>query len=355
MPSTKVNLKKIKRAKGYVYQIDYRVNGKRIREVVGSDRSTALLKQATVQQDLLLGKLNLPNPDRKKISLEALAEEFLSMKKGEVRPTSLKRYDDYLSPFVVFFKNFLPVHAADVRLIENRHIREFLDFVQTRENGWSKKTLNGSIRLYRTFFTYALETRYCDQSPMTKVKEAKLPPGDRKPFSDDELEMIWQTVDPHWRPCLEFIAHTGLRKGEMINLVWENVNLNPKDPTITIAPREDWSPKSGKTLEIPLNPKALEIVEARKGHHKTYVFTSRTGKKIHPDEPYHALKAALEKLDLEGTVHTLRHTFCSRLGVLGVDLKTITELLGHSDLKTTMIYLHTNKDHLRKAVDKLSE
>ena len=56
MPSTSVNLKRLKRGKGYVYQIDYRVNGKRIREVVGTDKRTAELKRATIQQDLNPGE-----------------------------------------------------------------------------------------------------------------------------------------------------------------------------------------------------------------------------------------------------------------------------------------------------------
>ena len=355
MPSTKVNLKRIKRGKGYVYQIDYRLNGNRIREIVGSDKNTALLKQATVQQDLPLGKLNLPNPNRKRISLEALADEFLSTKKGEVRASSLKRYTDYLSPLVAFFKEFFPVQAADVSLIEHKHMREYLDSMQATEGGWSKKTLNGAIKLYRPFFTYALETKYCDQNPMTKVKEAKLPgPGKRDFFSDNELEKIWQTVIPHWRHCLEFMVHTGLRKGEMINLTWDNVSVDPKDPKVTMASSEDWSTKSGKSRVIPLNARAVDILKSQKGQHKTYVFTSRTGKKIHPDEPYNALKKALQKLDLKGDVHKLRHTFGSKLAMLNVDVVAIKELLGHSDLQTTMLYTHSSGEHLRNAVDKLS-
>jgi integrase len=354
MPSTKVNLKKIKRQKGYVYQIDYRINGKRIREVVGSDKQTALLKQATVQQDLILGKLRLPNQNRKQISLQALSEEFLSTKRGEVRSTSFKRYDDYLTPFVAFFKGFLPIQAEDARLVEHKHIREFIEYAQSGEVGWSKKTVNGAIKLYRAFFTYAVETTYCDQNPMNKVKEAKLAPGRRDFFSDDELERIWDAVDLHWRSCLEFTAHTGLRKGEMINLTWENVSLDPKDPNITVASSEEWSTKSGRSRTIPLNTRAVEILEAQKGKHATYVFTSRTNKKIHPDEPYHALKKALQKLGLKGDVHKLRHTFASKLRVMNTDIAAIQELLGHADLKTTMLYAHSTGKHLRSAVDKLA-
>ena len=62
MASTSVNLTKIKRDKGTVYQIDYRINRKRIREVVGPDRRTAELKRATTAQALIEGKLGLSKP-----------------------------------------------------------------------------------------------------------------------------------------------------------------------------------------------------------------------------------------------------------------------------------------------------
>jgi len=66
------------------------------------------------------------------------------------------------------------------------------------------------------------------------------------------------------------------------------------------------------------------------------------------------LKAA-EKAGLEKRVHPhlLRHTYGSHLAMAGVDLPTIKELMGHSDISTTMIYAHLHPDHLKKAVNKL--
>jgi hypothetical protein len=89
MASTSVNLTKTKRGKGTVYQIDYRVNRKRIREVVGPDRRTAELKRATTQQALIEGKLGLNKTHRRIPSLKNLTSTFLVIKKCEVsRPTS---------------------------------------------------------------------------------------------------------------------------------------------------------------------------------------------------------------------------------------------------------------------------
>ncbi|HTY24581.1 MAG TPA: site-specific integrase [Desulfomonilaceae bacterium] len=356
MPSTSVSLKRLKRGKGHVYQIDYRVNGRRIREVVGSDKRTAELKRATIQQDLILGKLNLPGPDRKTISLRSLTDQFLQSKKGEVRAASLQRYSNYASRLVEFFESYLPIQAGDVGLIERKHMREFIDSMQEGDDAWAKKTLNGAIKIFRTIFAFGMENKVCAENPMSKVKEFRLPETGRKDFySDQELDKIWETIEPHWRGCLEFIVNTGLRKGEMINLTWDDVSLDPVDPRITVASSEEWETKSGKSRIVPLNSRALEIIQSVKGNHPKYVFTSATNKKMHPDEPYHALKDALTKLGLEGDVHKLRHTTGSKLAMQGVDQFAIKDLLGHSDIKTTQIYTHTSSEHLRDAVKKLVE
>ena len=199
------------------------------------------------------------------------------------------------------------MQAADVSLIERKHMREFLDSMQEGDAAWAKKTLNGAIKLCRTIFAFAMENKFCEENPMSKLKEFRLPAAGRRDFyTDEELGKIWDTLEPHWRACLEFIANTGLRKGEMINLTWDDVSLDPVDPRITVASSEEWETKSGKSRIIPLNSRALEIVQSVQGKHPKYVFTSTSNKKMHPDEPYHALKDALGKLGLEGDVHKLR-------------------------------------------------
>jgi site-specific recombinase XerD len=103
-----------------------------------------------------------------------------------------------------------------------------------------------------------------------------------------------------------------------------------------------------------LNDVALGIIKAQKGKNSEFVFTSKEGHQIHPDKIYHALKNALEQIGLEGDVHKLRHTFASSLAMKGVDLGSIRDLLGHTDIATTQRYAHLAPDHLRKAVRALT-
>ncbi|MBM4307580.1 MAG: site-specific integrase, partial [Deltaproteobacteria bacterium] len=105
--------------------------------------------------------------------------------------------------------------------------------------------------------------------------------------------------------------------------------------------------------KIPMNKKLTGTLEGAKKESKgEYVF-SENGK------PYGDVKSgwwtALEKAKIEGfTFHGLRHTFGSRLGMAGVDLRTIQELMGHKDIKMTMRYSHPTPEHKRKAVEMLS-
>jgi len=172
-------------------------------------------------------------------------------------------------------------------------------------------------------------------------------------FTNEEIENILTKVDPYWLPSLKFILNTGLRKGEMINLKWKNVLLKNENSTINVTPTDDWEPKTENSRTIPLNKHSIEILENQRGKHQEYVFTNKNNNKIHPDEPYHALKKALQTFGLEGDVHKLRHTFASNLVMKGVDLYTVKELLGHSDIETTQIYAHLSKQHLQSAVAKL--
>jgi len=174
MASTSVNLTKIKRGKGIVYQIDYRINRKGIREVVGPDRRTAELKRATTAQALIEGKLGLSKTHHRISSLKNLTNAYLAIKKREVSKSTAARYSNYLNPLVSFLETYLPSQAADVRLIERKHINEFIDFVLDREPKWARKTINGAIKFYRSLFAFGIEEKHCDDNPMSKVKELKL-------------------------------------------------------------------------------------------------------------------------------------------------------------------------------------
>ena len=355
MATPRVNLLRIKTRKGLVYQLDYRINGKRFRPKVGSDKHAAELTRKKVESDILYGTYQLTGQNSKSITLDALITEYLKSKKHQVRASSLKRYKNYFDRVSRFFSEYFPAAGSDIRLIETSYLREFIDNAieagASEGHSWSKRTVNDSIKIIRSLFGFAIENNYAETNPADKIAQLRIVGKSKaSAFSDEELEKVWAAIDPHWVDSLKFISHTGLRKAELIHLRWESVDLTPGKEQITVECYDDFETKTGESRPVPLNAEAVEIIKRQKGKNAELVFTSKEGHRIHPDKIYHAMKDALGELGLKGDVHKLRHTFASNLGLKNFDRTTISDLMGHSDPKTTQIYLHTNDKRLREAV-----
>ncbi|MCB9250712.1 MAG: site-specific integrase [Ignavibacteriales bacterium] len=173
-------------------------------------------------------------------------------------------------------------------------------------------------------------------------------------YNKDEVVQILENIDPHWVNYFTFILNTGLRKGEINNLTWENVNINERE--IIIASNKDWKTKNRKSRRIKLNNTALQIIMDQIGKNNTYVFAQINGNKINPDRPYQALKRTLKILNLEGDVHKFRHTFGSnyimrRAGTV----YELQQIMGHFDPNVTSIYVHLSDDHQLNSMKKLEE
>ena len=155
------------------------------------------------------------------------------------------------------------------------------------------------------------------------------------------------TFADHLRPMLLLALNTGLRRGELFNLCWGDVNL--QTCTLTIAGHRA---KSGQTLHIPLNDEAVSALREWKTADTGLVFPGKDGKPL--DNVRKSWETVLEAAKITGfRFHDLRHTFASKLVMAGVDLNTVRELLGHADLKMTLRYAHLAPEHKADAVARL--
>ena len=162
----------------------------------------------------------------------------------------------------------------------------------------------------------------------------------RSPFAD------------HLKPLILLSLHTGLRRGELFNLTWRDVDLVRASVTV-----HGSKAKSGRTRHVPLNREALEVL---KGWQKLAedpegtVFPARNGGPL-----TNVRKAWTGVIDAAGITrfrwHDMRHTFASRLVMAGVDLNTVRELLGHSSYQMTLRYAHLAPEHKAAAVARLME
>jgi integrase len=322
--------------RGRVWYADYYVRGKRIQvSTKAASRREAEKFYARRITEIERGSFFLPA----KVALEEFGRQYLEHAKLHKR--SWLRDEQMLKKLNGFFTGAV---LTDINPFAIER------YQQERIKAVSPATVNRETALLKHMFTLA-EQWSCFQgrNPAKAVKFLAENNLQFRALSEEEEHALLQACSPHLQDLVVFAINTGLRHGEMLNLKWEEVDLETS--TLRMLAR-----KNRRMLEVPLNEKAEAVVRAwlmtRKG---PYVFYNPdTGDRF--KDLWLGLKKACKKAGLEGvTWHTFRHTFASRLTRRGVDLVTVKELLGHSEVSVTMRYAHTNYDTKARAVRLLGD
>ena len=174
-------------------------------------------------------------------------------------------------------------------------------------------------------------------------------------LSEDEHARLLKALDketsPRWlKPIVIMALNTGLREGNLLNMRWSWVNLFSR--LIAIEGKEM---KNDKSIGIPLTQEAMETLKElqRVKQIEDFVFHD-SGKCIYPVKLQRAFRKACKIAEIEDfRFHDLRHTFASYLRQSGVDLHTISRLLGHKDIRMTQRYSHLSVENLREAISVL--
>lgn len=222
--------------------------------------------------------------------------------------------------------------------------------------GKSPKLVNNVLACLGKMLRYAHEIELIALVP--KIKLLKVPPQKFDFFTFEELERVLDATkhEPTWFALLLIGAEAGLRRGEMIALRWEDVDLVAGSVTVR---RSSWygiidSPKSGKDRKIPLTARLRAALKAIRHLRGELVFCHEDGSPLTPSAIECGLGRIWKRAGLRrfGT-HVLRHTFCSHLAMRGAAPRAIQELAGHSTLTMTLRYMHLAPTALREAIELL--
>jgi integrase len=257
-----------------------------------------------------------------------------------------------------FFENrrLDEISARDVE----RYKAEKLD--PKREGGpLSPKTVNNHLTILRKLLASAIEWGLLEKLPV--IRKLKVPASKFDWLTQEESERFLKAVDQHhsqWRALFWAALRTGLRRGELFALEWDDVDLVAKSITVrrSVYRGKLVPPKNGRTRTVPMTDRLTAVMKEHRA--KTmmrgeYVFPGEDGSltthQDHVDRPLHgALKrAGLRRI----TFHSLRHSFASQLVSAGRSLKEVQELLGHESIQVTMRYAHLAPERMREAVSVL--
>ena len=360
--------------RGKIWYVDYYVNGRRVRSRVGTSKKLAELALKDAEVNIAKEQLGF---SRAKVPLEEFLHRFLEYSKATHRKNTTDRYRAVVDHFRAFLPSMPQVkHVSDVttevidrykvsRRLENGNRGQDADARPARQA--KARPVTFELDTLRLILNVAIKWGYIDKNPtkeVTKLKEdeSKTP----RYLSIEECKRFLDACPPKLYPIYYTFLHTGMRKGELENLTWADVDLKRRQ--IRIEAKAHWKPKTGER-HIPISDSLLTLLKKLR---KEWEAGEKRGggKGTHPESDlvfplkptahsHNYLRTELIKIAKKAELgdftklHTLRHTFASHLVMQGVDLTTVQKLLGHTDIEMTMIYAHLAPDHLSAAVNKL--
>lgn len=315
----------------------YDAEGRRRREKVGR-KSDAINLYQKRKADALSG-LKLPSNLRSKNNTVSQVIDQALKWYGSHRPKSCRSAKTHLEAAREAFGNR---RASDLTPSDvDRWLTSHTASDATRNR--YKATLGRALQL-------AVVDGKLDRNVARMVTARREPSGRVRWLRDDEEARLTWAIHADWPdylPSFYIALNTGMRQGEQFSLMWDEVDFDRRKVYLDKT-------KNGSSREVPLNQSALaafaELKERRRKDVPWVFLSKRYGgqRLIDPTQwfPLAVANAGISKF----TWHCLRHTFCSRLVMAGVNLKVVQELAGHKSITMTARYAHLAPQHLSDAV-----
>lgn len=289
--------------------------------------------------------------------IETLSQKFFAYAKYEKNysPRTIQRYKQIIR----FYSRLSEIKEIEDVSLDN--VRDLFYYGRSSLN-WKSTTYINYHKTLRVFFRWCISQGVMNDNPTEKIELPKLEKNLPKGLSKQDAERILEVVRnyPYNNNFLRHrnyaifatLIYTGIRKQELLNLKNSDIDLE----NLTLLVRQG---KGYKDRLIPINYTLAEALqkylEVKKKWYKLGpdFFSSYTYDKPFTHSGFVRLVRSICKASgIVFTAHMLRHTFATLMLEGGVDIYYVSNLLGHSDIKTTTIYLHTTVSHLREQIMK---
>lgn len=343
--------------------LTYKDGAKKYISVYGRTYTAVKDKLLTARQNAAVSQAanNLPDCC---LTVANLFAKWLREKATLIKPSSYIRYKGLLDAHLLPALGICPVNKLTVQTIsaflQDKLCRGRLD----KKGGLSAKTIADILCLIKAAVKMAIRDFKLPQASAILTMRPPIPVRSRKPEILNENEctnlsrqIVQQSVSE--AAAILFCLNTGLRLGEVCALRWADIDFEAK--TLTVSHTVQRVTQNGKSVlllqspkteagkrTIPLTAEIILMLQNRKRKHKQeYVFGSN--KPLEPRTLQYRFAALLKKCNISRrNFHSLRHTFASRFVALGGDVKSLSEILGHANVRTTMqLYVHPSLEQKR--------
>ena len=325
----------------YKFIIKGRIYYKAVPEA--TSREDAEKAEIRVKSDLLQGKYDLAE-DVGEMLLNELINKFVEYAK--VNRISWERSDSHMVNTIKDFFKSKKLREITPFLVEKYRLAR-----KSKER--ANSTINKEVRLLRRIFNMAIDNGWANTNPCSSKKIKPLREENKKErflLPDEEERLLAACVGQvaYLRPIIITALQTGIRKQGILTLEWEDIDL--KNGYITLL-----KTKNGKKFNVPISSllmKELKKLYANKSSKFVFMNPNTNERVKDIRSAYKAVcnRAHVEKL----TFHMLRHTAATRMVATGIDLVVVQRILGHSDIKSTMVYAHPLPEREKLAVEALA-
>jgi len=228
----------------------------------------------------------------------------------------------------------------------------------------SKASVNKDLSTLKAVFNIAIRFNWISTNPVKNVGKVIISEKEFLYFTQEETQLIINNIEnENIKNLVTFALYTGCRLNELVNIQWLDVNM--QDKLITIRNKANFKTKTGKNRQIPISENLFNLLKSllTNGNNivnfinpEKYIFSNGKGAKYCNFYVTKYFKSVLRRLNFAEKFHfhCLRHTFITNLIKAGVNVNYVKELAGHSQLITTMNYIHLSTNDLREAVNKIN-
>lgn len=273
--------------------------------------------------------------------------------------SNIKNYRILLGGFISYCNSKEIINVED---ISSSTIKSYL--LECLEKGNKAGTINSKLLRIRAFLNYMVESEYIKVSPAKKIKMLK---EDIRinVFSDEEISQMLsyyrriKTRDKSYFAFRDYmmilvLLGTGIRRGELVNLKWDDVDFN--NLTMFV-----FGKNRSKEIVLLTEKLAKELIVYKSfckqyfGAVGEYVFVKRDNTKVTDNSVmliFENLKKKMNFKDVRVSPHTFRHTFCHRLAMSGMSAFAIQKMMRHKNISVTMLYVAMWGNELKEQNDK---
>lgn len=311
-----------------------------------TNHKDALKAENVVKTEIMKANYNLVE-NTKNTTLEEAVQLYKEYSKANKK--SYKLDNQYCKVFIEEWGAKTKLKDITPQKIERFKVKRMSDNANA--------TVNRYLEALSKLFNVAISNNIAKENPMKQVKKLKTKNFKIRFLSKDEEVRLFEKIEAeekyhYLKPIILCSLLTGMRRGEILNLKWSNIDFYTQHIELLET-------KSGKARKIPISKKLMsELIQIKEDTEylkSEYVFTNpATGNKYFDIKK--GFNKVLEKAEIKDfRFHDLRHTAATRMTEVGIDLAVVQEILGHSDIKTTMRYAHPVPERKLKAIEALND